>query len=71
MPLERTQPPDGAVSIAVLYPELLGTYGDGGNATILRQRLAWRGIGAEVTEVRAGEAVPESCDLGRVGSSIA
>lgn len=55
------------VGIALLYPELLGTYGDGGNATILRQRLAWRGIEADVTEVGAGEAVPESCDLYLMG----
>ena len=32
------------VSIALLYPELLGTYGDGGNATVLSQWLRWRGI---------------------------
>ena len=35
---------DSAVSIALLYPELLGTYGDGGNAVVLAQRLRWRGI---------------------------
>ena len=32
------------VSIALLYPELLGTYGDGGNAAVLAQRLRWRNI---------------------------
>jgi CobQ-like glutamine amidotransferase family enzyme len=60
-------PPDGTVSIAVLYPELLGTYGDGGNAVVLAQRLRWRGIGAEVVEVGAGEVVPHSCDLYLMG----
>ena len=67
MPPERTQPPDGAVSIAVLYPELLGTYGDGGNAVVLAQRLRWRGVGADVVEVGAGEVVPTSCDLYLMG----
>ena len=55
------------VSIAVLYPELLGTYGDGGNAIVLAQRLHWRGIGAEVVEVGAGDVVPTSCDLYLMG----
>ena len=56
-----------AVSIALLYPELLGTYGDGGNATVLAQRLRWRGIAAEVVDVHAGEAVPRSCQLYLMG----
>jgi CobQ-like glutamine amidotransferase family enzyme len=51
------------VGIALVFPDLLGTYGDGGNAVILAQRLRWRGISAEVTEVRAGDAVPESCTI--------
>ena len=62
-------PPEGqsAVSIALLFPELLGTYGDGGNATVLAQRLAWRGTDAEVVSVGAGEAIPETCDLYLMG----
>jgi CobQ-like glutamine amidotransferase family enzyme len=55
------------VSIALLYPELLGTYGDGGNAVVLAQRLHWRGTAANVVEVRAGDAVPESCDVYLMG----
>lgn len=55
------------ISIAVLYPELLGTYGDGGNATVLARRLEWRGIPAEVVEVAAGEPAPRSCDLYLLG----
>jgi CobQ-like glutamine amidotransferase family enzyme len=55
------------LSIAVLYPELLGTYGDGGNATVLTRRLQWRGIGAEVVEVTAGEPTPRSCDIYLLG----
>ena len=54
---------DSAVRIVLLYPELLGTYGDGGNATILAQRLRWRGIDAEVVQVAAHEAVPAECEL--------
>ena len=51
------------VSIALLYPELLGTYGDGGNATVLAQRLQWRDIRAEVVDVHAGEPIPSSCQI--------
>jgi CobQ-like glutamine amidotransferase family enzyme len=54
---------DGTISIAVLYPELLGTYGDWGNAVVLAQRLRWRGIDAETLEVGAGNTIPESCEL--------
>ncbi|HEV3496962.1 MAG TPA: glutamine amidotransferase [Actinomycetes bacterium] len=55
------------VSIALLYPELLGTYGDGGNATVLAQRLRWRGIPAEVVDVHAGEAIPRGCQIYLMG----
>lgn len=51
------------VWIALLYPELLGTYGDGGNAAVLAQRLRWRGIPAEVVDVHAGEAIPSGCQI--------
>lgn len=56
-----------AVSIVLVYPDLLGTYGDSGNATILAQRLRWRGYRATVTTVLSGEAVPASGDLYVVG----
>jgi CobQ-like glutamine amidotransferase family enzyme len=55
------------VSIALLYPELLGTYGDGGNAIVLAQRLHWRGIPAEVVDVTAGEPIPRGCQLYLMG----
>ena len=55
------------VSIAIVFPDLLGTYGDGGNAVILAQRLRWRGVSAEITEVRAGDAVPDSCTIYVIG----
>ena len=51
------------VSIALLYPELLGTYGDGGNAAVLAQRLRWRNIPAQVVDVHAGEVIPSGCQI--------
>jgi len=55
------------ITIALLYPELLGTYGDGGNATVLAQRLRRRDIPARVVEVTAGEPVPRSCEVYLMG----
>ncbi|HVU72577.1 MAG TPA: glutamine amidotransferase [Mycobacteriales bacterium] len=51
------------IAIALVYPELLGTYGDGGNAEVLAARARWRGIDATVINVPAGDALPTSCDL--------
>ncbi|MDQ1403105.1 MAG: hypothetical protein QOG03_1421 [Actinomycetota bacterium] len=62
-------PPDSAVGIVALYPSLLGTYADGGNVTVLEQRLAWRGIPAEVVTVEVGEPVPATGDLYVLGGA--
>ena len=51
------------VRVALLYPELLGTYGDRGNARVLLQRLAWRGVPAELVEAPWGEPAPAACDI--------
>ena len=59
--------PGDAVTVVLLYPELLGTYGDGGNALVLAQRLRWRGRRADIVEVTAGEAVPESGQIYLMG----
>ena len=59
--------PRDAVTIVLLYPELLGTYGDGGNALVLAQRLRWRERPADIVEVTAGEPVPESGQLYLMG----
>lgn len=54
---------DSTVGIALVYPELLGTYGDGGNAVVLAKRLRWRGIEAEVVSVASGEPLPDACEV--------
>jgi CobQ-like glutamine amidotransferase family enzyme len=51
------------VRIALIYPAVLGTYGDGGNATVLAQRLRWRGIAAEIISVEIDDDLPEQADL--------
>lgn len=52
-----------AVRVALIFPELLGTYGDGGNARILVRRLEWRNVPVELVEVGAGSPVPVDCDV--------
>ena len=54
---------ESGVRVGLVYPELLGTYGDRGNALVLAQRCHWRGEAAEVTEIAAGEPIPESLDI--------
>jgi len=54
---------ESAVRIALVFPELLGTYGDGGNATVLAQRLRWRGMGAEIVPVALDGGLPHGCDI--------
>jgi lipid II isoglutaminyl synthase (glutamine-hydrolysing) len=56
-----------SITVALIYPDLLGTYGDSGNATILAQRLRWRGHEADVLTVGPEDAVPVSCDLYVIG----
>jgi CobQ-like glutamine amidotransferase family enzyme len=52
-----------AVRIALVFPSLLGTYGDGGNASVLAQRLRWRGIDAETVDVAVDEPLPAQADV--------
>jgi lipid II isoglutaminyl synthase (glutamine-hydrolysing) len=56
-----------SITVALVYPDLLGTYGDGGNAAILAQRLCWRGHPAEVLTVAPSEPVPATCEFYVVG----
>ncbi|MDE3101347.1 MAG: glutamine amidotransferase [Chloroflexota bacterium] len=50
--------------ICHLYPDLMCIYGDRGNVIALAQRARWRGIDAEVRELREGEALdPDWADL--------
>ncbi|OBI08642.1 glutamine amidotransferase [Mycolicibacter heraklionensis] len=57
------------VRIGLVLPDVMGTYGDGGNAVVLRQRLLLRGIPAEIVEITLAESVPESLDLYTLGGA--
>lgn len=47
----------------------MGTYGDGGNAVVLRQRLRLRGFDAEVVEITLADPVPDSLDVYTLGGA--
>ncbi len=46
--------------VAVVYPDLLGTYGDGGNGLVLAGRARWRGIGVELLQAESGRPLPDA-----------
>jgi CobQ-like glutamine amidotransferase family enzyme len=60
---------ESAVRIGLVLPDVMGTYGDGGNAVVLRQRLRLRGIDAEIVEITLADPVPDSLDLYTLGGA--
>jgi CobQ-like glutamine amidotransferase family enzyme len=60
---------ESTVRIGLVLPDVMGTYGDGGNAVVLRQRLLLRGITAEIVEITLDDPVPESLDLYTLGGA--
>ena len=62
-----TMPRESAVRIGLLLPDILGTYGDGGNAIVLERRLCWRGIPAQIVRIGVHDAVPAECDVYLIG----
>jgi CobQ-like glutamine amidotransferase family enzyme len=49
---------DATLNIGLVLPDVLGTYGDDGNALVLRQRARMRGITAEIHPITLGDGVP-------------
>ena len=60
---------DSAVRIGLVLPDVMGTYGDGGNSVVLRQRLRLRGIDAEIVDITLDDPVPDSLDLYTLGGA--
>ncbi|MFN2479671.1 MAG: type 1 glutamine amidotransferase [Pseudonocardiaceae bacterium] len=58
---------ESTVEIGLLLPDVLGTYSDAGNATILAQRLRWRGIAATIRTVTARDVPPTNCAVYLLG----
>jgi len=60
---------DSTVRIGLVLPDVMGTYGDGGNAVVLRQRLLLRGIDASIVEITLSDPVPASLDIYTLGGA--
>ena len=58
---------ESSLRIVWIYPDLLSTYGDRGNMSILASRAARRGIGVETLEVRSDQTIPASADIYLIG----
>jgi CobQ-like glutamine amidotransferase family enzyme len=60
---------ESVVRIGLVLPDVMGTYGDGGNAVVLRQRLRLRGYAAEIIEIGVNDPVPATLDLYTLGGA--
>lgn len=60
---------ESRVRIGLVLPDVMGTYGDGGNAVVLRERLRLRGFDAEIVEVTLSDPVPAELDLYTLGGA--
>ncbi|MDC4232261.1 glutamine amidotransferase [Actinomyces sp. B33] len=58
---------DSTLAIGVLLPEVLGTYGDTGNALVLAERARRRGIDATIVRVGLSDPIPHGLDLYTLG----
>ncbi len=54
---------ESALRVVVVHPDLLGTYGDGGNGQVLANRAAWRGLATELVLARSDRPLPRSGDI--------
>lgn len=58
---------ESALRLVWVYPDLLSTYGDRGNALVLEQRARQRGIHVTRIDAISDEAVPASGDIYLIG----
>lgn len=56
-------PAKSKVAVVNVYPDLLGTYGDGGNATILAKRVQSMGLECELIQLDSSSPVPRDADF--------
>ena len=55
------------LTIGLVLPDVLGTYGDDGNALVLRERARRRGIDASIERIMLHDDVPPSHDIYTLG----
>ncbi len=52
-----------ALQVVVVHPDLLGTYGDGGNGRVLAGRAVWRDIPVELVHALSDSPLPGGADI--------
>lgn len=55
------------IRIGLVLPDVLGTYGDNGNALVLRQRARMRHLDADIVPIHLGEPVPDDLSVYTLG----
>lgn len=60
---------ESTLRIGLVLPDVMGTYGDGGNALVLKRRAIMRGIDAEVVHITLDDPVPDSLDVYTLGGA--
>ncbi|WP_067721035.1 type 1 glutamine amidotransferase [Nocardia yamanashiensis] len=60
---------ESTLRIGLVLPDVMGTYGDGGNALVLRQRARMRGYDAEIVEITLQDEVPAALDIYTLGGA--
>jgi CobQ-like glutamine amidotransferase family enzyme/UDP-N-acetylmuramyl tripeptide synthase len=66
----RPRPPaagPSALRVVVVHPDLLGTYGDGGNGRVLAGRALWRGVPVELVHALSDSPLPGGADVYLLG----
>jgi len=58
---------DTGLRVVWVYPDLLSTYGDQGNALVVERRAQQRGLAVQRTDVRSDQQVPTSADIYLIG----
>ena len=58
---------ESTLRIGLVLPDVLGTYGDDGNALVLRERARRRGIEASIERILLHDDIPPSYDLYTLG----
>lgn len=58
---------DNQLRIVWIYPDLLSTYGDQGNALVVERRARQRGLDVARLDVRSDQPIPTSGDIYLVG----
>lgn len=55
------------LTIGLVLPDVLGTYGDDGNALVLRERARLRGIDVHIERFLLNDDIPATCDIYTLG----